>query len=460
MVTKDDESQAWVVITVASITMGIAFTALACRVFTRAVLVKHFGVDDWAAVVAGIMLLMCGLMVTIDVKNGLGRHSWTITDTERVPYYKYFYASIIFYNATLVSVKIAFLLQYYRVFAVAKIRRIILFFMVLITGWSLSQLFVSIFTCTPIHKFWDESVTTGRCINATPQWYINAAGNITTDIIIFLLPMPVLKNIHLKRTQKLIVMGIFSLGFFTVAISVIRIKYLRQNSDFSWDNVASACWSVGELSSAVTCLCLPTLRPLLVRLRPHVFGNSSGNSSNRSKRSSFRGFFKQSEASGSHLRTHSDGNHSANGGSRLSHYNQKEGQNGASPHNKNISQDMTVGDGAFPSSISQDDLYSAALDMSDGHGRGRGRGLERQSPFDIEAARRGYFLPPLPDWSQDSLRFPENVLCRDAIGMQGTVTTTIGSERPVTPGEELLEPPTGQIAVRHEVQRESSPWRV
>lgn len=477
MANKNDESRGWVVITVSCITMTIALTALVCRLITRAVLVKQFGLDDWAAVVSGIMMLMCGLTVTINVKYGLGDHIWTLTEDELVDYLKYFYVSIIFYNATLVSVKIAFLLQYYRVFAVTKIRRIILVCMVLITGWSLSQLFISIFTCTPIHRFWDRTVTTGSCIAAIPQWYINAGGNIITDIIIFLLPMPVLKNINLRRPQKIIVMGIFSLGFFTVAISVIRIKYLHQYADFTWDNVASSSWSVAEVSSAVTCLCLPTLKPLLVRIRPRIFGSSasgsSANSNNRSKRSSRRGLFKHNETSASHLRTRSDGTYSAQGGSRLSYYEKKGGQDAGQntsqvfntgnqqqyQHNHNSSQDTTFGDGtALPAVISRDDaLYEDALDLGD---NARGRGLKRQNPFDIEAARRGYFLPPLPDWSNDNLRFPDTALCRDVLGLQGTVTTIIGTERQApTPGEEIPEPPSGQISVRRILERESSPWR-
>ena len=352
-------------------------------------------------------------------------------------------------------VKIAFLLQYYRVFAIAKVRRLILYCTIVITGWSLSQLLVAIFTCTPIHKFWDRSMDTGTCIDNDPQWYINAAGNITTDTIIFCLPLPVLKNINLQRTQKLIVMGIFSLGFFTVAISLIRIKYLHQFADLTWHNIGSACWSVGEIASAVTCLCLPTLRPLLGRLRPRRASRNGGNGGNvdnvgndgnRSKWSSVREFFHRSTARGGHRRTRSDRTHTANGG----------GRNGASQHSKNTSQDTTVGDGASPSAKSQD---------GSDDGRGRDPGQARHSPFDIAAARRAYLLP-LPDCSQDPLRFPDSVVCRDVIGLQGTVTTTIGSERSVSPTQEPREPrdprepPDGHIAVHYDMQREFSPWCV
>ena len=126
---------------------------------------------------------------------------------------KTFYVSIILYNASLMSVKITFLLQYYRVFAVRKMRIVVLTALALISCWSLSQLLVTTFNCNPIPKFWTPDMD-GTCIPNLPFWYINAAGNIITDIAIFVLPLPALGSLNLRSTQKYILIGIFSLGFF------------------------------------------------------------------------------------------------------------------------------------------------------------------------------------------------------------------------------------------------------
>lgn len=61
----------------------------------------------------------------------------------------------------------------------------------------------------------------------------------------------------------------------TVALSFVRIKYLKLTEDATWDNVDSAGWSTGELCSGMTCSCLPTLRPLLARYFPHLGGSGS-----------------------------------------------------------------------------------------------------------------------------------------------------------------------------------------
>ena len=82
----------------------------------------------------------------------------------------------------------------------------------MVGGWSLSQLFVGIFSCIPISGYWDKTIDS-TCISNYPQWYINAAGNIFTDLAIFFLPMPILRKLNLPKSQRLVLFGIFSLGF-------------------------------------------------------------------------------------------------------------------------------------------------------------------------------------------------------------------------------------------------------
>lgn len=172
-----------------------------------------------------------------------------------------------------------FLFQYYRVFSSLRMKTYICLAGVLIIIWSISQILVVVFTCLPVQKFWLPE-TPGTCVALVPFWYANAAGNIVTDVLIFLLPLPVIGSLNLKKGPKILLLGIFGLGFFTCAISIIRIQYLKLSPDTTWDNVASSCWSIGELCSGIVCSCLPTLRPLvsgwLPGLRSRVGAGSGG----------------------------------------------------------------------------------------------------------------------------------------------------------------------------------------
>jgi hypothetical protein len=110
------------------------------------------------------------------------------------------------------AVKLTFLTQYYRVLVLRRFRIICITAMIVIGLWSSSQVFVGLFICRPIAGFWDSSLNP-QCIPTPLQWYINAAGNIVTDIVIFVMPLPVLVHLKLPKAQRISLVGIFSLGF-------------------------------------------------------------------------------------------------------------------------------------------------------------------------------------------------------------------------------------------------------
>lgn len=123
-----------------------------------------------------------------------------------------FYVSIVMYCCSLLFMKMSFLFQYYRVLAVQHMRIVYLVAIFIVGGWALSQVLVGIFICTPVQGFWDSTIES-KCIPNIPQWYINAAGNIITDLAVFIMPLPALWKLVLPKAQKYFLVGIFSLGF-------------------------------------------------------------------------------------------------------------------------------------------------------------------------------------------------------------------------------------------------------
>ena len=117
-----------------------------------------------------------------------------------------------FYCAGLFGAKMTFLLQYYRILAVQRMRIVYIIAMIVIGAWAFAQVLIMLLICRPIQGLWDKSVP-AECMPNVPQIYVNAGGNIITDIAIFLLPMPAIKHLNLKRPQKILLFGLFSLGF-------------------------------------------------------------------------------------------------------------------------------------------------------------------------------------------------------------------------------------------------------
>lgn len=112
-------------------------------------------------------------------------------------------------------IKLTFLIQYYRVLGVYKMKRVIWITGAIIVMWAFSQVLVVVFSCNPVQKFWQTELG-GQCMPNLPFWYINAAGNIATDLAILGMPLPVLAKLKLRQQQKYILLGIFSLGFLYV----------------------------------------------------------------------------------------------------------------------------------------------------------------------------------------------------------------------------------------------------
>ncbi|KAK4032008.1 hypothetical protein C8A01DRAFT_20855 [Parachaetomium inaequale] len=264
----------------ATVIGGITFcllwstTVVGLWLWTRGVVIKQLGIDDYACLAGLLMTYGSGIAIAHMTKYGLSRHVY-IMDLSHIPLYlRDFYVSIVMYCAALLFIKLTFLFQYYRVLAVQKMRNVYIASIIIVGGWALSQVLVSIFICTPIAGFWDSSIK-ATCVPTTTQWYVNAAGNLITDVVVFALPLPAIWSLNLRKPSKIVLLFIFSLGFFTVIISIIRIRHLKLFEDFPWENVDSSLWSIGELTSALTCASLPTMRPLISRYFP-AFSSQGG----------------------------------------------------------------------------------------------------------------------------------------------------------------------------------------
>ncbi|OHF03866.1 hypothetical protein CORC01_00728 [Colletotrichum orchidophilum] len=402
-----DESRAQMVIGVACFVLSVAFLAVSIRVYTRVLVIRQFGIDDWASVFAFLLVLGCGLAVALNTRNGLGRHVYFLTSEQIQAYNMTFYVTIVFYNAALSGIKMTFLFQYYRVLAVQKMKKVFLAAMVIVGAWSISQILVEIFICTPIAAGWDKSIK-GSCIPNYPQWYINAAGNIITDIIVFVLPLPVINRLNLARGQKYVLLGIFCLGFFTCTISFIRIRFLKLEEDFTWQNVETACWSIGELSCGLVCACLPTFRPLVSRFIPAL-------SSNKNKSSKYR----------------MNGDYSENTANTSRHRNAELGVTLGNPNNYYARHSKR----RTGSSDSKADLYDiASYDLSHSD-------ASRQGGLPIQGQRESPDFISHADQMQSSLRQQESIeLGGYRPNHHAIVETRIEAGRRVSADEIRLQP--------------------
>jgi hypothetical protein len=71
--------------------------------------------------------------------------------------------------------------------------------------------FMTIFSCHPVPYFWDRDLR-GTCLNVNALAYTNSGMSIAQDLIIVLLPIPVLSKLNMDVKKKIGVGLMFAIG--------------------------------------------------------------------------------------------------------------------------------------------------------------------------------------------------------------------------------------------------------
>ncbi|KAI1385873.1 uncharacterized protein F4822DRAFT_414361 [Hypoxylon trugodes] len=255
--------------TIAAVVLCMIFATAAVflRLYTRYFVLRKFWIDDLLAITGMICMIANGIVQCVHTKYGLGAHLYDITDPDQLTqFWKMFYALTITYNTTLLFIKFTLFFQYYRLIQeIPHYRVFYLTVMAVVGGWVVAQEFILIFSCTPIHAYWDHDPT-AKCLDGNITGWMNAVGNIVTDIIILVLPIPVVWKLNLKKGRKWAVIGIFALGFFTCLVSICRMVFFAKlSADISYDLVDIAAWGEAESASGLICSSLIALGPLIRR---------------------------------------------------------------------------------------------------------------------------------------------------------------------------------------------------
>lgn len=130
------------------------------------------------------------------------------------PSLQYLWLSIPFYNLSLILAKLSVLVLFTRIFRQRKFLICTYSTMAFLVIAGLWMVLSGFLFCIPVHDFWnvDYKVHTGHCLPEGPVWYANAAMQIFTDVVILILPMPLLSKLHLPRRQKIGTMLVFGVG--------------------------------------------------------------------------------------------------------------------------------------------------------------------------------------------------------------------------------------------------------
>lgn len=199
------------------------------------------------------------------------------------------------------------------------------------TAWFLSTQITQIFQCTPVNYYWNRHLPGGHCINAVLFYLVTSAFLPVLDFAILGLAVPVVWSLKMSTVRQASIVLIFSLGTLQVPLSlltdtfrtndlsvsvccIVRLtvlheidpkditcnpRYPRYRPDHGqrltlWPgtNVIPGIWSNIEASIGVVCCCLPTMGPLIIRMKggtSHASITACDNERNGTAPSTLRG---------------------------------------------------------------------------------------------------------------------------------------------------------------------------
>ncbi|PGH23625.1 hypothetical protein AJ80_02231 [Polytolypa hystricis UAMH7299] len=264
-----------VAFTLVSLSTCIVALRLYCRYF-RTGAVK---IDDYLMVAA--LLLTWGIAAINsfqvqygtgtrtedqDMENGLSLLEGTL---------KSWYVYQIVYLVTLCVVKLS-ILSFYRMLSSQRIYRIVIYgAMGVVITFTIAMVFVNAFECPNPSDAWSIEILfqgDGSCHDLHPIYYGQASFNIFSDLFILLLPMPMLRRLHMKRNKRFALIAIFSVGSLAVLASAVRVYALTLwsavDADIPYQGANILIWSQVEINIAIISASIPSLKPLLRRTFP------------------------------------------------------------------------------------------------------------------------------------------------------------------------------------------------
>ncbi|KAK3655408.1 hypothetical protein LTR22_010293 [Elasticomyces elasticus] len=308
--TTPSSSDASRIIAIASAFSGISILSIIVRLWQRWKIFKEIGLDDIAA--ASSMLLGIGYSINaiFQTRWGLGLNKNDFPPVNAVGFSRVQYIGGPIYCLAILGFKVSLLASYLRLAGFNRTYRQVLY--VVITLVVINQLiytFLLSFACRPIvprsamsrllpirfdivlratamclAKQWNPALP-GTCIDQLPTYFGLGGSSLGFDVLIILLPFPILRRLQLDVQKKIALGALFALGFFVSIIQIIRIRTISKLQNYT-DSEPIIIWSIVEINLGVFIACTPSFAPLLKQFGKTVSHGYLTNSQSKRQKAS------------------------------------------------------------------------------------------------------------------------------------------------------------------------------
>ncbi|KAI1827116.1 hypothetical protein F4861DRAFT_536302 [Xylaria intraflava] len=256
----------------------LSLVVCGARIITRAFVVKSFGIDDWACLVAlSFTTAFTGIGVAV-VANGSGRHVNHVSIPELTLWFKLYYACTCLSLIIALVVKTSLLLYLQRLFPTHFIERLITGMLIFVAVITIPFVFVDAFQCNPPKYVYDIQFVMAPnrakfCLapNAVYGVFLfQAILFFIVDIMILLLPIPVVWSLKIQRGKNILVLLIFVPAIIACIAPAFRFSSLTflkvQDADITFHSSSALYWQAIEYNLGMVAGSLGCLRPLFRKI--------------------------------------------------------------------------------------------------------------------------------------------------------------------------------------------------
>ncbi|KAI0166984.1 hypothetical protein GGR52DRAFT_584825 [Hypoxylon sp. FL1284] len=284
--------QAVALVVVFTVFLVIAFLAVGFRLYVRVALLKNPGWDDWLCLASACCALATYLSNMGTVAVGFGEPLTALSPENRQTALQTLWISPPLWGLSSSLIKMSIVSSYLRIWSSRRFKLFCRVLLLLIGIFGLTLFFGGVLACVPVSLSWEppqarDAADAGRCIDLPRFMFVTSTLNTAVDLLILAVPVPLVRRLQIPARQRLALLAVFTVGAVVCVASVMRLATLfrlRATTDPSVGGIALGLWSGVELTLALICACLPTLRPVLARLFPRLLRSTTAAGSSPSWR--------------------------------------------------------------------------------------------------------------------------------------------------------------------------------
>ncbi|EPS41647.1 hypothetical protein H072_4454 [Dactylellina haptotyla CBS 200.50] len=270
---------------------ALSILSTVLRLYVRGFVVRSIGWDDGTMIVALAATIVFNAIYMWAVKGGgLGRYEIDVPLEMWPALFKAMFLNPIIYHISIGFLKASICLFLLRIATVKIYRQVLWGTMIFSSVFLFTFMVVTACQCDYLDLFYGRK-TNSWCLKAGVVEHASfgtAAGNIVTDFILVIIPIPMLWKVNISRLKKFLIRLIISLGLFASFATIIRLIYLLVYPPYGnvTYHIEFEIWSVVELNSGIIVANIPALAPLIkgfLENRKNSRGNTPQHTSDTAK---------------------------------------------------------------------------------------------------------------------------------------------------------------------------------